>query len=254
MLNTPRNEISFSRACKAAVNTPSQVYNCIEFTGFCKKMKKIASNIHWKDTGIDVFSKAAQWLYPNWKSELWNIWKSFPRNDAEEIIKELHSRKVLKNNIAGNKIFGININSSDFFRDTNISFSLYDKNLKKEIWIIGVYILPNKQVEIFQIQWRKKYWVDEEEFKFMLDEVKTFFEDLWFTRLLILRSAKNYLSTKPNHTKSFKSKKDETLWLEKHRTRMWMTYDGNPIRKWWFKKPESERDREFYSWELLLNS
>ena len=243
-----RNELAFYGAIRKMVSY--RVYDCIEFTKYARTSERTLPNLNMNH--VDLFWKASQKTYPWWKEELWNLWEDFWEEEAKNIFEKLNSRWLLDMSENCWLKIGINLNTSEFFRDTNFSLSLYDEKLDKEVAIMWFFILPWKTVEIFQIQWRMRYWVWEEQFHFLMEMCKDYLRELGFKRLLVLKSSKNFLSRTPIVIPRKVQQKDMEKWIEKNRMMMWITYDANPTRKWWFKKPKSPKDREHYSWEFHL--
>ena len=120
----------------------------------------------------------------------------------------------------------------------------------KEIAILSFIILPEKEVEIIQLQWRWKYWVDTRHFHLLLEECAELLRWLWFKKLFMIKAEKLFYYRTPILIPSEVEDLDE--FIRKNRQRMTLTYNVNPIRKWWFGKVVDPLKKEHYSAELNL--
>jgi len=196
----------------------------LDFQEFISWFESELANIQdWKNSSSEL-PKPSQKVFPNWKNELYNIWNEFPRDEAEKIIRALHARKKLWKNKEWKWIY-INYNSYDFFRDTNISISIVDEVTGKEVCLLWVFIWPDKTIELFQIQGKRKNWFEIEDYDELYEYLESLLQSLWFKRIVTLKSSKNYFSERPFITKGSPGSHEEKLFLKKHRSRMWMTYD-----------------------------
>ncbi len=234
---------------KAVIQTYShKVYDCINFTEFLRRHWKHLPNITQKK--IDKLDKWSQRLFPDFREDLWNIWSSFNEDDSKTVITALNERKILSLNEGLWVKVGLNINSEEFYRDANFSTSLIDNINGKEIAILSFIILPGKEVEIIQLQWRWKYWVDTRHFHLLLQECAELLRWLWFKKLFIIKAEKLFYYRTPILVPSGVEDLDE--FIRKNRQRMTLTYNVNPIRKWGWGKVVDPLKKEHYSAELNL--
>ena len=247
-----RNQISPYWAISNACSWTSQdVYDCMELSTFLDTIAKTSDNCmtSWKDW---LFGKPSQRLFWNWRNELLNIWRDFPWEEAKKIINALYKRKIIWS-LWEESLVCLNFNSYDFFRDTNISVSIVDKETRQEQCIIWFFIGPEKTIELQQIQWKNTNGFLIEQFDELIVQLESFVTSLWFKRILVLKSSKNFFTNSPFINQDLEAwSTEEEDWLSKHRERMVMTYDARPLRKWWYKKPRSQDDLDWYSAEKYI--
>lgn len=197
--------------------------------------------------------KAAQWCFNSWRQEIDNLIIAFWEEKWVSIAQELHQRKKLEGKDCDNFSVYLNINSIEFYRDTNISLSFFDEQNQKEVAILWFFINDNKSVEIFQLQWRRKFWITKEHFWELIGILREFLWGLWFEKIYIVKSSKNYLTQKPPFIPSrVQTQEQYEDRLKRHQHMMKLTYDVNPTRKWWFGKVSTEEEKKYYSGVLSL--
>ncbi len=241
----------FSSLTQSCEKTSQEIQDCIELSEFLNEVTPSLENISvWKIN--ETFQKPSQKVFPNWKNDALNIWKSFPQEQAKEIIIELHRRKVIATMWDTRYSVCLNLNTYDFFRDTNISISILDTQSGKETCIMWFFIQSDRTIELFQIQWKRKNGFYIEQFDMLIWILERYLKWLGFSRILILKSDKNYFATRPFNTNIEIGTLEEQEWLSVHKERMWMTYNARPLRKWWYNKPSIKKEQEWYSAEKYL--
>lgn len=240
----------FFRAVIATIKQRTEY--SMDFNDYVRRIRRKHPNISWQH--VENTPKPSQRLYPDRKEELWRIWNEF-WTEAKSIISSLNQRKQIPQDQESEysntlEVF-INFNSADFFRDGNYSIS-YVKEWK-ELAIISFNILENKEIEVVQIQWKWKEWITEAHFWTLIELTIDFLKNLGFEKVYILKSSKNFYTRTPIVIPNWISTpQDLSNWLIKHREMMAITYDANPIRKWWFQKPRDAAHKDFYSAEKNL--
>lgn len=231
---------------KTIVNNADNVHSIIGFSDYLEHLQTLP-NYTRKANWLE---KASQQLFANYIDDAKHIWNAFDE-ESYNVWETLFDRRLLVRR--GKFDVYLNYNAYDFYRDTNLSISLVHPETWIEAAILWFFILPDKSIEIFQLQWKRKYGIWEREFKLLIDESREFLEKLWFKKIFIVRSEKLYLKRVPTHLPShIQNEEDYNSWLKKHALRMTLTYDVNPVRKWWFKIPPETHVMD-YSWIMNLH-
>jgi hypothetical protein len=180
-----------------------------------------------------------QRLYDSYVKELYSLYDNFEEEEAKEIIYKLNERKIVQH-LKDSYYLHQNRNSRSFYRDANYSFSVVDHNSENWAEVAIISFFPDgKDIEIVQIGGNTFYETD-----FLLlwttiiDFMKQYFTELWFSNLKILRGDKNinYIHPKQNTLK-------KDFDIDKHQETMLLRYNVTPHRKWGFTKPD-----EWYSY------
>lgn len=231
----------------AVKDTVSQrVYDCLEFNQLVRWIKKL-DNIKWLDP--NNIWRPTQAPFHDFKEDLWNIWDSFPAEEASSIMVKINERRILWQTNDWYDVV-LNQNSYEFYRDTNFSISLNSPHFWKESCIVWFKILPWRKIEIFQIQWKWKYWITTEHFWVLLDFTCDFLKSLWFEKVMVIRWDKLFYSRTPIIIPNWVANVED--FIKRNREMITLTYNVNPTRKWWFKKPLNDNDRNWYSAEKIL--
>lgn len=193
--------------------------------------------IHNRNGNDDYPFTWTQRLYDTYVDEIQSIYDSFDLQQAHNTTLSMNKREIISSHdwISLHK----NRNSRSFYRDANYSFSYvkdsaFESSLS-EIAIISFLPVSGKIIEIVQIGWNKQY-VGEDFLTYwtrIIDHMKSYFRDLWFEQLRILRWDKNigYIHPKQQFL-------GNNFSLEKHQKTMLLRYNATPHRKWWFTKPD----------------
>lgn len=235
---------------------PSKVANNLEFQKFFTYIKSRSLNVTGWQNRDDSLPKATQQIYPNFDQDLWNIWGYFSEkwstDRAKAVAETLFDRRIIGYEDALKCRVVLNYAWKYIFRDTNLSISLLDEQ-NREIGLIWFFILPDGAVEIFQLQCKKKYGANGEHFQVLIDQAKKFLGELWFERLRIVNSKTLFITKTPTVLPSkIWNQAEMEEWMQKHWLHMRLTYDVNPVRKWWFHRIKDQKLAENYSGEMDL--
>lgn len=234
----------FHQAVKRTVS--QAVYDCLEFNQFVRRASRL-DNIKWWDE--HNIWKPHQAIFQDFREDLWNVWQSFPPEVARDIIIKINERRILWQTDDWFQVV-LNQNSYEFYRDTNFSLSLNSTEYWKEVCIVWFKILPWRKIEIFQIQWKWKYWITTKHFWALLDWTCKFLKDLWFEKAMVVRWDKLFYSRTPIIIPNWVSSVSD--FVERNKEMIVLTYNVNTIRKWWFKKVSNDNDKKWYSAERIL--